>query len=47
LSRDKQPAPKGGRQVAKFGTAKPASSAQGGSLGAALLDAMQRKGQPR
>jgi uncharacterized protein len=47
LSRDKQPDPKGGRQVAKFGTAKPASPAQGGSLGAALLDAMQRKGQPR
>ena len=46
LSRGNQSEPKGGRQVAKFGTSKPAASSQSGSFGAALLDAMQRKGQP-
>ena len=48
LSRDNQAAPKGSaKQVAKHGASKPAASSQGGSLGAALLDAMQRKNQPR
>ena len=46
LSRGNQPEAKGGRQVAKFGTSKPAAASQSGSFGAALLDAMQRKGQP-
>jgi protein Tex len=43
LSRDNQAAPKGGKQVAKFGSSKPEAPSQGGSLGAALLEAMQRK----
>ena len=43
LARGNQPDQKGAKQVAKFGTAKPSAPAQGGSLGAALLEAMQRK----
>ena len=45
-------APSGGaagqaRKPPRTGTPKSASSGEGGSLGAALLEAMQRKGQPR
>jgi uncharacterized protein len=47
LSRDHQADPKSARQVAKHGSSKPSAPAQSGSLGAALLDAMQKKGQPR
>ena len=40
--------PKGAaKQVGKYGSAKPQSASAGGSFGAALLDAMQKKGQPR
>jgi uncharacterized protein len=46
LSRDNQAEPRGGKQVAKHGSARPPGAAQSGSFGAALLDAMQRKGQP-
>jgi uncharacterized protein len=47
LSRDHQADPKSARQVAKHGSSTPSAPAQSGSLGAALLDAMQKKGQPR
>jgi len=47
MSRENSSGPRGGKQVAKHGSARPATPAQGGSLGAALLDALQRKGQPR
>ncbi|MEI7599181.1 MAG: Tex family protein [Aestuariivirga sp.] len=43
LSRDNQADPRAGKQVAKHGAAKPSAPAQSGSLGAALLEAMQRK----
>ena len=39
--------PRDAKQVAKFGTSKPAQKQESGSFGAALLDAMQKKGQPR
>ncbi len=39
--------PREARQVAKFGTSKPVKSQESGSFGAALLDALQKKGQPR
>ena len=45
LSRDNQAEPKGARNAARHGGSKPAPAAQSGSLGAALLDAMQRKGR--
>ena len=45
LSRDNQAEPKGGRTIAKHAGTKPAPAPQSGSLGAALLDAMQRKGR--
>ncbi len=47
MARDNSAAPKGIKQLSKHGSTKPAASSQGGSLGAALLDALQRKGQPR
>ncbi len=47
LSRDNQAESKGGKQVARFGTSKPVEPVQSSSLGAALLAAMQRKGEPR
>jgi uncharacterized protein len=39
--------PRDSKQFAKHANAKPAGSKESGSLGAALLDALQKKGQPR
>jgi len=40
--------PKGrAKQMGKYGSSKPQGASAGGSFGAALLDAMQKKGQPR
>ncbi len=47
IARGPSASPKDARQVAKFGASKPAQKQESGSLGAALLDALQRKGQPR
>ncbi len=47
LSRGQPPDPRGAKQAAKYGSSKPAQPSQTGGLGAALLDAMQRKNQPR
>jgi protein Tex len=43
LARENQSAPAAGKQAARHGAAKPSAPAEGGSLGAALREAMQRK----
>jgi uncharacterized protein len=45
--REQKPNPRDAMQVAKHANAKQPSRQESGSLGAALLDAMQKKGQPR
>ena len=47
LSRDNHANPSSRQLVSRHGASKPAAPVQSGSLGAALLDAMQRKGSPR
>ena len=43
LSRDNDAGPKGAKQVEKYGASKPVAPAQSGSLGAALLDAIEQQ----
>ena len=48
MGRENSAGPKGGaKQVGKYGASKPQGASTGGSFGAALLDALQKKGQPR
>ena len=47
MARGPSASPGEAKQVAKFGSSKPAPARESGSFGAALLDAMQRKNQPR
>jgi uncharacterized protein len=46
-ARQQKPSAEEARQAARHASAKPSARSEGGSLGAALLDAMNRKGQQR